>query len=181
MAEPTSWILDVRRRLAVAPALEPVVAGAARRALLVPLFVDSGGLWVLLRAGAGGEAEFPGAPVAGGEDVWDAALRAAAEAGLPAGAVLHLGELAPLEPPEGGLALPCVAAVPTPAALAASDAGGAFRLPLVALRAPTLVEELEVETPTGERRRVRAVHVGGRRLWGTAVWVLEDLLERLAG
>jgi hypothetical protein len=118
--------------------------------------------------------------VAGGEDVWDAALRAAAEAGLPAGAVLRLGELAPLEPPEGGLALPCVAAVPTPAALAASGNGGFLRLPLVALRAPALVEELEVES-AGERRRVRAIHVGGRRLWGTAVWVLEDLLERLAG
>lgn len=181
MTEPTSWILDVRRRLAAAPALEPVVAGSARRALLVPLFVDAGGLWALLREGAGGEAEFPGAPLAAGEDAWEAAARAAAETGLPAAAVLRLGELEPLEPPEGGLALPCVGAVPTPAALAASDNGGFLRLPLVALRSSTLVEELEVESPAGDRRRVRALHVGGRRLWGTAVWVLEDLLERLAG
>jgi len=181
MAEPTSWILDVRRRLAAAPALEPVVADAARRALLVPLFVDAGGLWALLREGGAGEPEFPSAPLAPGEDAWAAAQRAGGEAGLPAEAVLRLGELSPLERPEGGLALPCIGAVPTPAAMTASDAGPSFRIPLSALRNPTLVEEMEVETPAGDRRRVRAIHVGGRRLWGTAVFVLEDLLERLAG
>jgi hypothetical protein len=181
MAEPTSWILDVRQRLAAAPALEPVVADTARRALLVPLFVDVGGLWALLREGAGGEPEYPSAPVAPGEDAWAAAQRAAGEAGLPAEAILPLGELSPLEPPEGGLALPCIGALPTPAAQTAGESGRFFRIPLIALRSPTLVEELEVDTPAGDRRRVRALHVGGRRLWGTAVFVLEDLLERLAG
>lgn len=180
MAEPTSWILDVRRRLAAAPPLEPVVGSARRSAILVPLFVDAGGLWVLVGEGDRGEPELPGTPIAEGETAWAAARRAAGEAGLPAEAVLELGELAPLELPEGGLALPCVGALPTPFALAASEGAGRFRVPLAALRAPTLVEEMETEGPAGERRRVRALHVGGRRLWGTAVFVLEDLLERLA-
>lgn len=186
MSEPTSWILDVRRRLAAGPRLEPVVAEPARIALLVPLFVEAGGLWALLRAGAGGEAELPSSPLAPGEDAWDAALRAAAAAGLPVETVLRLGELDALERPEGGLALPCVAAFPTAPALAvteaaATQAAGTFRFPLAALANPTLAEELETEDADGNRRRVRAVHVGGRRLWGTAVWVLEDLLERLRG
>ena len=181
MAEPTSWILDLRKRLAAAPPLEPVVPSASRRALLLPLFVDAGGLWALLVEGAGGEAELPNAPVAAGDDAWTAALRAADAARLPVEAALKLGELEPLELPDGGLALPCVAALPTPAALAAGDRPGWLRVPLIALRAPTLVEEVELEGPGGERRRVRAVHVGGRRLWGTAIFVLEDLLERLAG
>ena len=181
MAEPTSWIVDVRQRLGAGPALEPLVADAARRALLVPLFVDTGGLWALLREGAAGEPDFPAAPLAPGEDTWTAAQRAAGEAGLPADAVLRLGELSPLEPPEGGLALPCIGALPTPAALTSTETGPFFRVPLLALRNPTLVEELEVETPGGDRRRVRSIHVGGRRLWGTAIFVLEDLLERLAG
>jgi hypothetical protein len=181
MAEPTSWIRELRQRLAAAPALEPVVADAARRALLVPLFVDAGGLWTLLREGSGGDPEFPSAPLAAGEEAWAAAQRAAGEAGLPADAVLRLGELSPLESPEGGLALPCIGALPTPAALTAGESGPFFRVPLIDLRNPTLAEELEIETPAGERRRVRALHVGGQRLWGTAVFVLEDLLERLAG
>lgn len=180
MTEPTSWILDVRRRLAAAPAREPLVAGSDRHALLVPLFVDAGGLWVLLREGAGGEAELPTGPVADGEESWAAAVRTAAATGLPSEALLPLGDLEPLERPEGGLDLPCVGALPTPAGLATADGDGWFRLPLVALSAPTLVEEIEVEY-AGVQRRMRAIHVGGRRLWGTAVFVLEDLIERLAG
>jgi hypothetical protein len=181
MAEPTSWILDVRRRLAAGPSLEPVVAESARVALLVPLFVEAGGLWALLSTGAGGEVELPSSPVAPGEDAWDAALRAAGAAGLPIETVLRLGELEALERPEGGLVLPCVGALPTAPALAVTEAAGTFRLPLAALANPTLAEDFEIEDADGNRRRVRAVHVGGRRLWGTAVWVLEDLLERLRG
>jgi hypothetical protein len=179
MAEPTSWILDVRQRLAAGPRLEPVVAEVARVALLVPLFVDAGGLWTLLLAGAGGEAELPSAPVEPKADAWDAALRAGGAVGLPIETVLRLGELDALERPEGGLALPCIGALPTAPALAATEAAATFRLPLAALTNPTLAEELEIEDADGNRRRVRALHVGGRRLWGAAVWVLEDLLERI--
>lgn len=181
MAEPTSWILDVRERLAAGPRLEPVVEDAARVALLLPLFVEAGGLWALLRSGPGGEAELPSSPVAPKEDAWDAALRAGGAVGLPIETILRLGELDALERPEGGLALPCVGALPTAPALAATGAAETFRLPLAALANPTLAEEMEIEDANGNRRRVRALHVGGRRLWGTAVWVLEDLLERLRG
>jgi hypothetical protein len=181
MAEPTSWILEIRERLAAGPRLEPGVAETARFARLLPLFVEAGGLWALLRNGTGGEAELPSSAVEADEDAWDAALRAGGAVGLPIETVLRLGELEALERPEGGLALPCVGALPAAPALAATDAADTFRLPLAALANPTLAEELEVEDANGNRRRVRAVHVGGRRLWGTAVWVLEDLLEHLRG
>lgn len=178
MTEPTSWILDVRRRLAAGPAREPLVADSARRALAVPLFVDAGGLWVLLREGEDGAAEMAAGPVAGDQESWEAAVEAAGAAGLPSEALLQLGELEPLERPEGGLDVPCVGALPTAAGLAAADRSGWFKLPLVALSAPTLVEEVEVEHG-GVKRRMHALHVGGRRLWGAAVFVIEDLLERL--
>lgn len=197
MSEPTSWIQELRTLLAAAPQLEPIVEGSERLALLVPLFVEAGGLWVLMeQRSTGGEALFSGAVVEAGEDAWDAALRAGAEdAGLPAEAVLRLGELAPIElvgagddeddDGEGGLAVPCVGAVPVAAARTAVDAGDndVFQVPLQAFGNPTLVEEFLVEPESGEGpvRRMRAIHVGGRRIWGLGVFVMEDLLERLQG
>lgn len=175
-----SWILDVRRRLAGAPQREPVVGTSERRALLVPLFVDARELWVLLLADGGGA--FPGSPVESGEDAWIAALRGArGEAGLEAETILRLGELESLELPSGGLAVPCIGALPLAVAQRAVDAGGELtRLPLSAFANPTLVEETVIEA-AGERRVVRGYHIGGRRIHGLAAHVLEDLLDRLKG
>lgn len=190
MSEPTSWIQELRALLAAAPQLEPIVEGSERRGILVPLFVEEGSLWVLMRQQAtGGESLFPGSAAGADEDAWDAALRGAAdEGGLPAEAILRLGELAPIEladdgDREGGLAVPCVGALPVAAARAAVDDGSSamFQVPLQAFNNPTLVEELLIEPASGEGpvRRMRAVHIGGRRIWGLGVFVIEDLLERL--
>jgi hypothetical protein len=184
-----SWIEQVRRRLADRPARQPLVADAARSALLVPLSVDAGELWTLLAVPEPGSAaasdegpSFPSGPIAPGQEVWDAALAAAGERlGVAPGVVLRLGELEELEGPNGGLVTPCVGALP--AGLATRPGPGVeevVRMPLTAIANPQLVEQQRVETPAGERL-VRAYHVGNRRVWGLAAHVLEDLLERLAG
>jgi hypothetical protein len=130
-----SWIEQVRRRLADRPARQPLVADAARSALLVPLSVDAGALWTLLAVPEPGSAaasdegpSFPSGPIAPGQEVWDAALAAAGERlGVAPGVVLRLGELEELEGPNGGLVTPCVGALP--AGLATRPGPGVPGLP----------------------------------------------------
>ncbi len=187
-----SWILEVRRRLAVSPARQPLVAEPARSAALVPLLVDAGELWTVLvqpEPGAGGTGDdggratqpgpaFPSSPLAAGEEVWAAALRGGGEqAAIEPKAVLRLGELEDLESPEGGLVAPCVGALPSH--LETRPGPGVaevFRVPLSAFANPTLVEETSVP---GSTVRVRGYHVGRRILRGLAAHILEDLLDRL--
>lgn len=180
MAESTSWILEIRDRLSRSPQREPVVETTERRAILVLLFVDARELWALMMDRGGGV--FPGAPVGPDEDAWTAALRGAkAEAGIAAEGVLRLGELESLELPTGGLAVPCIGALPLALVERAGGPGGEiFRVPLSAFANPTLVEETVVET-SGERRVVRGYHIGSRRIHGLAAHVLEDLLATLHG
>lgn len=189
MSPRESWIEQVRRRLADRPARQPVVADAARTALLVPLTVDAGELWTLLAVPEPGSAaaaadgpSFPSGPITPGQDAWEAALVAAGERlGVAPGVVLRLGELEELEGADGGLVTPCVGALP--AGLATRPGSGideVVRMPLTAFSNPQLVEEQRLATPGGERL-VRAYHVGNRRVWGLAAHVLEDLLARLAG
>lgn len=186
MAGPESWILEVRRRLAAQPPRQPLVAEAARSAVLVPLLVDAGELWALLVEAASdatrdGEGPvFPGSALAAGEDVWTAALRGASEqGGIEPGVVLRLGELEDLELPDGGLVAPCVGALPTTVGTrAGGGAGEVFRVPLSAFANPTLIEDTTLETPSG-RRRVRGYHLGSRLVRGLTAHIFEDLLARL--
>jgi hypothetical protein len=188
-----SWILEVRRRLAAQPARLPLVAEAARRAVLVPLLVDAGALWTLLvqpaaGAGAGGGAgddggpAFPDSPLAPGEEAWTAALRGGAEqAAIEPKVVVRLGELEELEaaPPDRGLVVPCVGALPTAVETRPGEGvAEVFRVPLAAFVHPTLVEETTVAAPGGPLT-VRGYHLGSRIIRGLAARVLEDLLARL--
>jgi 8-oxo-dGTP pyrophosphatase MutT (NUDIX family) len=186
MAGETSWILDVRRRLAAHPARQPLVAEPDRRAVLVPLQVDAGELWTTLvqpaaaRAGGGDEPAFPGGAIRADEEAWAAAVRgAAAQAGVDPRTVLRLGELDDLESPAGGLVAPCVGALPRGAETRPGPGvAEIFRVPLSAFANPRMVEEREVAFADGIRR-VRAYHLGNRLIWGVAAHILEDLLDRL--
>jgi NUDIX domain len=182
-----NWIVDVRRRLAASPARQPLVAEVERRAVLVPLLVDAGELWTLLtrpaagRATAGGaDTDFPGGPIRPDEEAWPAAVRGAAEqAAIDPRVVLRLGELDDVESPAGGLVSPCVGALPREVeSRPGPGVAEVFRVPLAAFGNPRLVEEFE-EVTAGGVRRVRAYHLGSRRVWGVAAGIIEDLLARL--
>src|SRR5262245_31637170 len=123
--ERESWITQVRARLASPPPER--LPGATmseqvrRAAVLVPLYVDAGALWVLLTRRAEdlpyhrGQIAFPGGALETGEDPWSAALRESEEEiGLDPKKVLPLGTLDEVATPTGFSMLPVVGAVPYP-------------------------------------------------------------------
>jgi 8-oxo-dGTP pyrophosphatase MutT (NUDIX family) len=190
-AERQSWITEVRRRLASPPPerLSPAqVSETVRRAaVLVPLYVDAGALWVLLTRRAEdlpyhrGQIAFPGGSLEPGEDPWAAALRESEEEiGLDPKKVLPLGMLDETATPTGFTMLPWVAAVPYPVEtkLAAREVAEVFALPLSAVANPQLIERRTVLVD-GQPRDLTVFHVGGRQIWGATALVLMNLLERL--
>jgi 8-oxo-dGTP pyrophosphatase MutT (NUDIX family) len=182
-----SWILELRRRLA-SPPPERLPPGDARRAaVLLPLYVDAGGLWVLLTRRAPelsihrDQIAFPGGSLEPGEEVWAAALRETAEEiGLDPTKVLPLGLLDEEETLTGFRVTPCVAAVPYPVETRpqAGEVAEIFALPLQAVANPQLIERRTV-TVNGEPHQLTIFHVGGRQIWGTTATILMNLLERL--
>jgi 8-oxo-dGTP pyrophosphatase MutT (NUDIX family) len=185
-----SWIEELRERLAnPAPRrMTPLPGKEPRRAaVLVPLFVEAGELWVVLTRRSEelpqhrGQIAFPGGGVELGEDPWQAALRETEEElGLSAKPLLRLGQLDELDSSTGFRIVPCVAAVPWPAEFKPSEAEIAevFSVPLRALAQPQLVEEREVLVE-GHRRSLRVYHVGRHQVWGLTARVLQNLLVRL--
>jgi len=210
--QPASWILELRARLAEPPPRTLAVAGGnggngvpgnggpgkgaagvppRRAAALVPLYVEAGHLWTLITertqrlAGHRSPPAFPGALLAPGEDVWEAARRGAtSEAGLDGRAALDVGRLDDVATPAGVVITPCVGALP--AALVAqrgepaAEAGvtEVVTLPLVALAQPKLLERRPVEAAGGQRE-ITILHVGKRRIWGVTADVVLNLLARL--
>ena len=189
--ERESWIVEVRKRLA-SPPPERVPAAQVtdttrRAAVLVPLYVDAGGLWVLLTRRAEdlpyhrGQIAFPGGSLEPGEDAWAAALRESEEEiGLDPKKVLPLGMLDELATPTGFTMQPCVGGVPYPVEtrVAVREVAEVFALPLAAVANPQLVERRTVlvdDVP----RDLTVYHVGGRQIWGATALVLSNLLERL--
>ena len=186
-----SWIVEVRNRLASPPPQRLPVArvgeSARRAAVLVPLYVDAGGLWVLLTRRAEdlpyhrGQIAFPGGSLEAGEDPWAAALRESEEEiGLDPKKVLPLGMLDEIATPTGFTMQPCVGAVPYPVEtrVAAREVAEVFALPLAAVANPQLVEQRTVLVD-GVGRELTVYHVGGRQIWGATALVLSNLLERL--
>jgi 8-oxo-dGTP pyrophosphatase MutT (NUDIX family) len=187
-AEPgTSWMAEVRGRLA-APSPHRMAAGEARHsAVLVPLYVDAGDLWTVLTKRAEelphhrSQFAFPGGAREAGEDAWTAALREAEEElGIDRAKVVRLGELGELETPTGFRIVPCVGAVPFPLETRPSpqEIAEVFAVPILALANPQLVEERRV-TLDGRERWLRIYHLGSRQVWGVTARILQDLLERL--
>ena len=190
-SERQSWIVELRHRLTAPPPqrLPAAAVGEATRraAVLVPLYVDAGGLWVLLTRRAEdlpyhrGQIAFPGGSLEPGEDPWAAALRESEEEiGLDPKKVLALGLLDELATPTGFSMQPVVGAVPYPVETrpAAREVAEIFALPLAAVANPQLVERRTVLVD-GTPRELTVYHVGGRQIWGATALVLSNLLERL--
>src|SRR4051794_33241502 len=87
-AEPHSWILALRQRLASPPPRRLVASAAGARrpaSVLVPLYVDAGELWTVLPLRADtlpshrSQIAFPGGAREPKEDAWEAAVRETAE------------------------------------------------------------------------------------------------------
>jgi hypothetical protein len=180
----TSWIVEVRARLASPPPATLATEGP-KEVALVPLFVEGGELWLRLVGPTGdelvpGSSTLPSEPIAsGGEEPWHAAARAAARLGLDAASVLRLGVLDQVPSPVGDVVVPCVAAVPPPAPDEPPGAARPLvRLPLVAARAPHLLEERRALV-RGVETWVTVAHFGPVKLAGAEVEIVGRLLERL--
>lgn len=183
-----SWIVELRARLENPAPVLPEIAGEARAAaVLVPLFVDAGQLWVVLTKRADslsshrGQIAFPGGGLEAGEDAWAAALRESQEEiGLDPRKVLRLGQLDGAQTPSGYHIVPCVGVVPFPldTVLNKDEIEEVFPVPILALANPQMVEDRTVDLD-GVRRVMRVYHVGRRQIWGFTARVLENLLERL--
>ena len=182
-----SWILTLRERLASPPPKRLPPSEARKAAVLVPLYVDAGELWVVLTKRAetlekhGGQFAFPGGALELGEDYWEAAVRETEEElGIDRARPLKLGDLDEASTPSGFRIVPCVAAVPYPLETTPNEGEIAeiFSAPLLAFANPRLIEDRTVDID-GVRRMLCIYHVGSRRIWGLTARILQNLLERL--
>ena len=184
---PSSWIVDLRRRLESPPPGRLPAAEVRRAAVLVPLYVDAGALWVLLTRRADdlpshrSQIAFPGGALEPGEEAWAGAVREAQEEiGLDPRRVLPLGFLDEEATPSGYHVLPCVGAVPYPVETrpAAGEVAEVFAIPLSAVANPQLIERRPVLID-GTERELTIFHIAGRQIWGLTAVILWNLLERL--
>lgn len=181
-----SWILELRHRLSSPPAARLAPSERRPAAVLVPLFVDAGELWVLLTKRSEalpqhrGQIAFPGGGRELGEDEWAAALREShEEIGLDPRLVVPLGRLDEATTPSGFTILPCVGAIPAGfQPLPNAEIAEVFSLPLAAIADPKLVETRRVRVD-GRSRELLVYHVGSRQIWGLTARILANLLDRL--
>lgn len=183
----SSWILDIRERLANPPPQRLSPKEARHASVLVPLYVDAGALWTVLTQRTDelphhkSQYAFPGGGREPGEDPWETALREAREeVGFDPSQVLRLGELDEVDTPSGFRILPCVGVVPFPfePEINEEEIAEVFNVPLSALANPRLIEDQPV-TLEGKERLLRIYHVGHRRVWGLTAVILRNLLSRL--
>jgi 8-oxo-dGTP pyrophosphatase MutT (NUDIX family) len=182
-----SWIVEMRQRL-VEPPPKQMVAGDRRpAAVLVPLYVNAGQLWVLLTKRSddlpqhGGQVAFPGGGNEVGEDAWTAALRETREEiGLKEKGVARLGELDDLDTFSGFRIRPCVGAIAYPYEIEINEdeIADVFEVPLMAFADVRLVEDRMV-TVDGHDRMFRIYHVGKHRVWGLTAAIVQNLMHRL--
>lgn len=182
-----SWITQVRASLHAVQPRRLAPTDARQAAVLVPLYVNAGGLWTLLTKRAEhlphhkGQIAFPGGSLEPGEDNWQAALREThEEVGIDPKTVLELGQLDESETPSGFRIVPCVGAVPFPlqTEINRGEIDELFPVPLSAFADPTMVEE-RVVTFDSRPRQIRVYHVAGRQVWGLTARIVQNLLVRL--
>jgi 8-oxo-dGTP pyrophosphatase MutT (NUDIX family) len=158
-----------------------------RAAVLVPIYVDAGQLWVVLTRRAeslsnhAGQISFPGGGREGEEDSWQAALRETEEEiGLASTRVLRLGQLDEIYAEVSDYRIvPCVGAVPFPLEPVLNDeVEEAFSVPLLAFTDVKVVEDRIVQW-RGLDRQIRIYHVGRHPVWGLTARIVQNLLRRL--
>jgi 8-oxo-dGTP pyrophosphatase MutT (NUDIX family) len=185
------WLEEVQRLLAAAPVRrKPAHDGFAAAAVLVPLDVAAGQLWVLLTRRTdslpqhAGQLSFPGgAREDGDEDEVATALREThEELGIAPPLVVVLGQLNDVWTPSGFLISPVVGAIPYPLTVrpASEEVEAVVQVPLTYLANPEAVEEQELEI-AGERVVSPVYHYRDHRIWGATARILADLVGRLTG
>jgi 8-oxo-dGTP pyrophosphatase MutT (NUDIX family) len=183
-----SWMDEVRARLAsresAAPASPP---GLRRAAVLVPLFVKDGGLWVLLTRRTEslehhrGQISFPGGSA---EDDDDSALETALretdeEIGVRAEDVKPLGTLSPLTTITNFYVEPFVGAIPNPYPfrIAEAEIAELIEAPVAALLDP---KALETRMLPGRAEPVLFYHHGDHVIWGATARILKEFLDAVS-
>jgi len=186
-----SWLDDVQGLLARTPIGRfAAETPGVRAAVLVPLFVDGGKLWVLLERRSGsvqhhpGQVAFPGG-VRHGEDVDEVAtaLREThEELGIEPGQVMILGHLSDVVTTSGYVVSPVVGAIPWPVSLrlAVAEVEDVIRIPVAALAHPQLAEERELAL-AGRTVASPVYHYGQTQVWGATARIIAELVERLTG
>jgi 8-oxo-dGTP pyrophosphatase MutT (NUDIX family) len=187
MSKPAPWFAQIAERLATPPPMRLAARDLREAAVLVPLYVEAGELWVVLTKRTDslpshkGQIAFPGGGRELGEDAWTAALREThEEIGIAPQRVLKLGQLDEADIPSGFRVLPCVGALPFPFETVPNpqEIAEVFAIPLSAFASPGLVEERRVRLD-GRERSLRIYHIGGRQIWGATARILQNLLQRL--
>jgi 8-oxo-dGTP pyrophosphatase MutT (NUDIX family) len=176
---------DVRARLA-ARAGRPAALrdGLRRAAVLVPLFVREGKLWILFTRRTEtvehhrGQISFPGgAEEEGDESLLATALREAdEELGLSRADVLPLGGLSPMVTVTNFYVEPFVAAIPQPYVFrpAEMEIAEVLEVPVEALLDPAVLEKRPL---AGREGMVLFYHYGAHVIWGATAGILEELLD----
>lgn len=185
------WLLEVEDRLAERPVRRrPVRDGMTAAAVLVPLFVNHGSLWVLLTRRSdelpahAGQVSFPGGVCdpGDGDEVTTALREAREELGIDPETVRLLGHLDDLETPTGYHILPVVGALawPTDLAPASNEVDAVITVPWSYIASPDLVT-MEMLPVDGRMVPCPVFLYRGHRIWGATARILADLVQRLSG
>jgi 8-oxo-dGTP pyrophosphatase MutT (NUDIX family) len=184
-----TWVHEIRARLeSPAGVLLPEEHAGRTAAVLVPMFVNAGELWLMLtkRSEAlnshAGQVAFPGGANDPGEDHWQTALRETQEEiGLAPDRVLKLGELDEIYAEVSDYRIvPCVGAVPFPFEPMPNEdeIEEVFTVPLLAFANAKVIEDRIVEW-RGRDHPIRVYHVGRHPVWGLTARIIQNLLRRL--
>jgi 8-oxo-dGTP pyrophosphatase MutT (NUDIX family) len=176
---------DVQARLAKRRDLEPVAPGALRRAaVLVPLFVRDGKLWILFTRRTEtvehhrGQISFPGgAEEPGDANLAETALRESEEEiGLARSDAILLGRLSPIATITDFYVEPFVAAIPQPYVFRPQETEIAelIEVPVAELLDPRILEKKHLP---GREEPVLFYHHGSNVIWGATARMLAELLE----
>jgi 8-oxo-dGTP pyrophosphatase MutT (NUDIX family) len=155
------WLEEVERLLAATPVRrKPAGNGFVASAVLIPLYVTAGELWVLLMRRAdsmsrhAGQYAFPGGVrTEGDEDEVATALREThEELGIEPALVVVLGQLSDVWTPTGFPISPVVGAIPHPRTVrpASAEVEAVVQVPYSCLANPEVVEEQALEVAGGE-------------------------------
>ena len=183
------WMDEVRGRLAArgsGPSRTPPL-GMRRAAVLIPLFVRDGALWVLFTRRTEtvehhrGQISFPGGSEEDGRRVAPRRRRCARreeEIGVAAADVRYLGALSPLTTVTDFYVEPFVGAIPTPirSAWPRREIAELIEVPVAALLDPRILER---KILPGREEPTLFYHYGAHVIWGATARMLKELLDAL--